>query len=41
MILPPPTDYLRAFAIIFAAGVLSGISVTQFGKWRYREGLDR
>lgn len=39
MILPPPTDYLRAFAMVFVAGILSGFAVNAFGQSRYRQGL--
>lgn len=30
MIIPPPTLYLRAFAVAFAAGVISTISVQAY-----------
>ncbi|MCZ8158385.1 MAG: hypothetical protein O9256_00580 [Rhizobiaceae bacterium] len=39
MILPPPTDYLRAFAIVFAAGFASGFALQAFASWKYRRGM--
>lgn len=38
MILPPPTEYLRAFAIVFAAGAATVLCAQSFGKWMYRRG---
>lgn len=39
MILPPPTDYLRAFAVTFAAGLVSGLAIHAYGSWKYRRGI--
>lgn len=38
MILPPPTDYLRAFALVFVAGFLSGLSLERYGAWKFSQG---
>lgn len=39
MILPPPTDYLRAFAIVFVAGLVSGVAMHAYGSWKFRRGI--
>lgn len=41
MIVPPATDYFRAFALTFVAGLISGWATTAFGKWQYQRGLAR
>lgn len=38
MILPPPTDYLRAFAFVFVAGILSGVAVCVLAQAQCRQG---